>query len=99
MGARRVRTRTAQTLMLRGTLGFLLLMGVFAGTAQADAWFPRILSGEAILALAVDEGPRHDPDAIALMHKLSRKSRKRWPEFAVPEPGAVPPLPPKPAPA
>ena len=24
-----------------------------------------------------------DPDAIALMHKLSRKSRKRWPEFAV----------------
>ena len=23
-----------------------------------------------------------DPDAIALMHKLSIKSRKRWPEFA-----------------
>ena len=39
-----------------------------------------------------------DPDAIALMHKLSRKSRKRWPEFAVAEPGLVPPLPPKPAP-
>jgi len=30
------------------------------------------------------------------MHKLSRKSRKRWPEFAVSEPGLVPPLPPKP---
>ena len=28
-----------------------------------------------------------DPDAIALMHKLSRRSRKRWPEFALPEPG------------
>src|SRR6476659_7942088 len=27
-----------------------------------------------------------DPDAIALMHKLSKKSRKRWPEFALPEP-------------
>jgi coenzyme F420 hydrogenase subunit beta len=27
-----------------------------------------------------------DPDAIALMHKLSAKSRKRWPEFAIPEP-------------
>ena len=40
-----------------------------------------------------------DPDAIALMHKLSRKSRKRWPEFAIAEPGRVPPLPPKPAPA
>ena len=39
------------------------------GTAQADAWYPRILSGEAILALAIDEGPRHDPDAIALQAK------------------------------
>ena len=29
-----------------------------------------------------------DPDAIALMHKLSKKSRKRWPEFAIPEPRA-----------
>ena len=36
------------------------------GTAQADAWYPRVVSGEAVLTLAVDEGPRHDPDAIAL---------------------------------
>ncbi len=36
-----------------------------------------------------------DPDAIALMHKLARKSRKRWPESAVDMPGLVPPLPPK----
>lgn len=35
-------------------------------TAQADAWYPRVVAGEAALALAVDEGPRHDPDAIAL---------------------------------
>ena len=27
-------------------------------TAQGDAWGPRIASGEAVLALAVDEGPR-----------------------------------------
>jgi alkylation response protein AidB-like acyl-CoA dehydrogenase len=39
------------------------------GTAQSDQWFPRILTGEAALALAVDEGPRHDPDAIALEAK------------------------------
>jgi coenzyme F420 hydrogenase subunit beta len=40
-----------------------------------------------------------DPGAIDLMQKLSRKSRKRWPETAVAAPGAVPPLPPKAVPA
>jgi coenzyme F420 hydrogenase subunit beta len=30
-----------------------------------------------------------DPDAIELMHKLSVRSRKRWPALAVPEPGHV----------
>ncbi len=40
-----------------------------AGTAQAEAWYPCILSGEAVLALAVDEGPRHNPEAIALQAK------------------------------
>ncbi|WP_300541822.1 acyl-CoA dehydrogenase family protein [Maricaulis sp.] len=33
--------------------------------AQKQAWLPRIASGEAIAALAVDEGARHDPRAIA----------------------------------
>jgi coenzyme F420 hydrogenase subunit beta len=37
-----------------------------------------------------------DPDAIALMHKLSAKSRKRWPEFAIDAPRLLPP--PAPAP-
>jgi coenzyme F420 hydrogenase subunit beta len=39
-----------------------------------------------------------DPGAIALMHKLSAKSRKRWPEFAIEEPRLLPPPAPKPAP-
>jgi coenzyme F420 hydrogenase subunit beta len=39
-----------------------------------------------------------DPDAIALMHKLSAKSRKRWPDFAVDQPGVLPPPAPAPAP-
>ena len=36
-----------------------------------------------------------DPGAIALLRKLSRVSRKRWPETAVTEPRLVPALPPK----
>ncbi|HEX9683188.1 MAG TPA: Coenzyme F420 hydrogenase/dehydrogenase, beta subunit C-terminal domain [Acidimicrobiales bacterium] len=36
-----------------------------------------------------------DPAAIELMHKLARKSRKRWPETAVGEPRLVPPPRPK----
>jgi alkylation response protein AidB-like acyl-CoA dehydrogenase len=39
------------------------------GTSHADRWFPAILSGEAVLALAVDEGPRHRPEATALQAK------------------------------
>jgi len=37
------------------------------GTAHADRWFPEILSGEAVLALAVEEGKRHRPEATAMM--------------------------------
>src|SRR5881275_1745477 len=40
-----------------------------------------------------------DPGAIALMRKLSVKSRKRWPEFAIPEPKVGVPPPKKKSPA
>jgi alkylation response protein AidB-like acyl-CoA dehydrogenase len=40
-----------------------------AGTAHADRWFPAILSGDAVLALALDEGPRHAPERTALEAK------------------------------
>ena len=36
------------------------------GTAHADRWYPAILSGEAVLALAVDESRRHAPEQTAL---------------------------------
>src|SRR3954462_7758543 len=37
-----------------------------AGTAHAERWYTGILSGEAVLGLAVDEGPRHAPERTAL---------------------------------
>ena len=37
-----------------------------SGTAHADRWYPGVLSGEAVLALALDEGPRHAPEQTAL---------------------------------
>ena len=37
-----------------------------AGEALRQAWFPRIAAGEAIVALAVDEGAKHRPETIAL---------------------------------
>jgi coenzyme F420 hydrogenase subunit beta len=42
-----------------------------------------------------------DPGAIALLRKLSTVSRRRWPEFALPDPkvGVPPPKPKKPTPA
>jgi alkylation response protein AidB-like acyl-CoA dehydrogenase len=38
----------------------------FEGSAQAERWFPSILAGEMVAALAVDEGRHHAPEAIAL---------------------------------
>jgi alkylation response protein AidB-like acyl-CoA dehydrogenase len=39
------------------------------GTQHADRWYPAVLSGEAVLALAVDEIPRHSPDLTAFEAK------------------------------
>ena len=36
------------------------------GTPHADRWFPGIVAGETVAALAIDEGKHHDPAAIAL---------------------------------
>jgi alkylation response protein AidB-like acyl-CoA dehydrogenase len=36
------------------------------GSAQAERWFPGILAGEKVAALAVDEGRHHDPAGIAM---------------------------------
>ncbi|HEX8365834.1 MAG TPA: acyl-CoA dehydrogenase family protein [Allosphingosinicella sp.] len=36
------------------------------GTPHGARWFPGILAGEAVAALAVDEGPKHRPETIAM---------------------------------
>jgi alkylation response protein AidB-like acyl-CoA dehydrogenase len=36
------------------------------GTAHAERWFPGILAGEAVVALAIDEGPHHSPEQVAM---------------------------------
>ena len=36
------------------------------GSAQAERWFPGIVAGETVAALAMDEGRRHAPEHIAL---------------------------------
>jgi alkylation response protein AidB-like acyl-CoA dehydrogenase len=41
------------------------------GSAQSEQWFPGIVSGETVAALAVDEGRLHDPAAIAMTAKRS----------------------------
>jgi alkylation response protein AidB-like acyl-CoA dehydrogenase len=36
------------------------------GTALRERWYPGILAGETVAALAVDEAPKHRPEAIAM---------------------------------
>ncbi|MEA3065905.1 MAG: hypothetical protein QOJ27_2357 [Sphingomonadales bacterium] len=36
------------------------------GTPHAQRWYPGLLAGDTVAALAVDEGPKHRPEAIAM---------------------------------
>ena len=41
------------------------------GTRHGERWFPGILAGETVAALAIDEGPKHRPEAIAMRAERS----------------------------
>jgi alkylation response protein AidB-like acyl-CoA dehydrogenase len=41
------------------------------GSAQGERWFPGIVAGETIAALAIDEGKHHSPEQVALEAKRS----------------------------
>jgi alkylation response protein AidB-like acyl-CoA dehydrogenase len=42
-----------------------------AGGAQADQWLPQIAAGNAVIALALEEGPKHRPERIAMTAERS----------------------------
>jgi len=41
------------------------------GTKLRERWYPGIIAGETVAALAVDEGPKHRPDAIEMRAERS----------------------------
>ena len=41
------------------------------GSALGGRWYPGILSGDTVAALAIDEGPKHRPEAIAMRAERS----------------------------
>jgi len=59
------RTLAATPLLSSVVLGGGLLQAA-GSDAQRDHWLPRVARGEALLALALDETPRHDPTRVAL---------------------------------
>lgn len=50
---------------------------------QKQHWLPQILSGEAIAALAVDEGPHHNPEAVGME---ARRDGDSWVLFGTKRP-------------
>jgi len=59
------RTLAATPLLSTVVLGGGLLTES-GSAAQRDLWLPRVAAGEALLALALEEAPRHDPTRVAL---------------------------------
>ena len=55
-------------------------------TERGRELFDAMVDGGAVTTRSIDE----DPGAVALLHRLSRVSRRRWPATAVPMPGRLP---------
>ena len=63
------RTLTPSPFLGSGVLSATVLKG--GSAEQQAAWLPRIAAGEAIVSLAVDEGPKHAPSRIATVAERS----------------------------
>jgi alkylation response protein AidB-like acyl-CoA dehydrogenase len=64
------RQLTASPLFASALVGTSAILLGGSASQQRD-WLPRIVDGSAILTLAVDEGPRHAPEQIALKAERS----------------------------
>jgi len=64
------RTIGATPLLSTALVGASALM-IAGSQAQKETWLPKIATGEALVALAVDEGPHHDPAHVKLSAKKS----------------------------
>ena len=70
------RTLTASPLLASGLAAASAL--VLGGTdAQKAEWLPRIASGEVVATLAVDEGPHHAPERLAMRAEGGRLSGRK----------------------
>lgn len=63
------RTLAAMPLLSSVVLGGGLLVET-GSDAQRDTWLPGVVRGETLLALALEERPRHDPSAVALRAEM-----------------------------
>src|SRR5579864_5061796 len=64
------RTLTASPLLSTAlAAASALILG--GSDAQKEAWLPKLASGEAVGTLAIDEGPHHAPEKVALEAKKS----------------------------
>jgi alkylation response protein AidB-like acyl-CoA dehydrogenase len=68
------RTLAATPLLATVVLGGGLLVAA-GNDAQRTQWLPRVAAGEVLLALALDETPRHDPTRVALR---AERHEGRW---------------------
>ena len=56
------KTLTASPLVMNTVAASAIVLG--GSDEQKSQWLPKLASGEAIATLAIDEGPRHDPEKI-----------------------------------
>lgn len=66
------RTLTASPLLV-SSLGAASALILGGSEAQKTKWLPKIATGDAIITLAIDEGPRHTPSNVSVTAEITGK--------------------------